>query len=101
MELNHDVHFVADGLANLLEGHQRRYEVGTRNVVALSLDGRRVEWPDLHSRDAFGEKFEGKFVRSVEKTIQVIEVLDTTAVPIVDVGVVFLNVLRTSASVVG
>ena len=59
MELDHDVHPVADRLADLLERLQartsgRRGEMSTPRLASAA----EIERPDLHRRDALGEKLE-------------------------------------------
>ena len=56
VELDHDVHPVADRLADLLERLQRRLQVGGGDVLAARLLGGMVERPDLHRRDALVEQ---------------------------------------------
>ncbi|MNV52401.1 hypothetical protein D3C71_1444900 [compost metagenome] len=75
MELDHDIDFVANGLADLLEGFERRLQIGRRDILTLGLFRRLVEWPDLHRRDAFGKQRFRQFVGAVQEAVQVIIVL--------------------------
>ena len=67
MELDHDVHAIADRLADLAEGLQRPVEIGVGDVAALAGRGISVEGPDLHAGDALLEQARSKLIGPVRK----------------------------------
>ena len=72
MELDHDVHAVADGLADLGERFERGIELGRRDVPAGRALGGDVEGPDLHAGDALLEQRQGKLVGAMQEGFEVL-----------------------------
>ena len=102
MELDHDVHFVADRLADLVERLERRFQVGGGDVLAARLLGCVVERPDLHRRDAVGEQLLGQFAGAQQEAVEVVILLpggETVVGGVLALG--FLDVFGAGAGVVG
>jgi len=56
VELDGDVHLVADGLAYLSYRSESRFEVRVGDALATGLRSELVEGPDLHRGDALVEQ---------------------------------------------
>ena len=72
VELDHDVHLVADGSANLLERRQRGLKIRCGDIVPVAFFRRDVERPDLHRRDALGEKLRGELAGPVQEGVEIV-----------------------------
>ncbi len=72
MQLDHDVHAVADRVADLAERLERLLELGRADVVAARALGGEVERPDLHARDALLEQALRELVGAVEEGVEVL-----------------------------
>src|SRR5437016_3050828 len=73
MEFDHDIHAIADGLANLLEGLDRFLHLGGRDVETTVLLRRRIERPDLHRVNAAFEQTLRQYVGSIHERVEVLE----------------------------
>ena len=71
VELDHDVHAVANRRADLAKRLQRQVQVGIADVLAVAALGRWVKRPDFHGRDAFTQQGLGHLVGPVQKSLQV------------------------------
>ena len=74
MELDHDLHLVADRAADFLERFERRLQICRGDVDAVVLFRREIERPDLHGRDALREKIGRQFVGAVQEGVEVVVV---------------------------
>ena len=72
MELDHDVHLVADRLPDLAEGLQRRVQLLRADVPAGGAFGGDVEGPDLHAGDALLQQGVRQFVGPVEEAFEIL-----------------------------
>ena len=72
MELDHDVHAVADRAADLAERLERLVELGGADVEAARRLGGVVERPDLHAGDALAEQALGQLVGAVQERVEVL-----------------------------
>jgi hypothetical protein len=71
MKLDHDIHLVADGVADFGEWLQRAVQVGARDIGAVRSLGICVEGPDFHPGDALLQQAFGQFIGTVQERVQV------------------------------
>ena len=72
VELDHDVHAIADRLADLAEGLQRPVEIGAGDVAALAGRGIIVEGPDLHAGDALLQQARGQLIGMGQEGLEIL-----------------------------
>src|SRR5438093_4865665 len=73
MELHHDVHAIADRLANLLEWHDRLLHLRRRDVETAVLLRRWIERPDLHRGDPAFEQAFRQGVGPIHERVEILE----------------------------
>src|SRR6266704_3498119 len=73
MELDHDVHAIADRLANLLEWHDRLLHLRRRDIETAVLLRRWIERPDLHRGDPAFEQAFRQGVGPIHERIEILE----------------------------
>src|SRR5438552_13658327 len=73
MELYHDVHAIADRLANLLEWHDRLLHLRRRDIETAVLLRRWIERPDLHRGDPAFEQAFRQGVGPIHERIEILE----------------------------
>ena len=71
VQLQHDVHRIADGLADLRDHGDPGAEVRGRDVIPLGRRRVGIERPDLHRADALVEQLPGELGRPVDGQLQV------------------------------
>ena len=71
MELDHDVHAVADRRADLAERLQAFLQVRPRDVLPVARFGERIERPDLHAGDSLLEERLRQLVGVVQERVEV------------------------------
>src|SRR5689334_22776185 len=76
VELDHDVHAIADPPTDFFKWRQRLLQVLARDVMAMSGFGSDVEWPNLHRGDSYGENRLGQIVGPMKEIVQIVETRD-------------------------
>ena len=72
VKLDHDVDFVANGVANFFERNQRRFEIFGGDVGPVGPFRGMIKRPYLHGRDPFAQELSRQFVGAIEKAVEIV-----------------------------
>src|SRR5579863_3995120 len=72
MELDHHIHSITDGAADLFEGFEGDLEFGRADIVTVVFFGGEIEGPYLHCGDPLGEEVLGELAGAVKKGVEIV-----------------------------